>query len=209
MKLTIFGGTGGVGQYLVRQALDDGHDVTAYARAPASLPNRDALQAIEGELDDTERIAEAIGNADAVLSTLGPRSNTADQVELFGEALTRICSAMEDAGVARLVSISGAGLVLPSDDVTIGRRLVRGLMGIFAKHVLASKEREYEVIRRTSLDWVIVRPPRIVDGPPTGKYQVLPDRVPSAKITRGDVAHFMLRCAEQDEWIRRAPIVGG
>lgn len=209
MKLTIFGGTGGVGQYLVRQALEDGHDVTAYARTPASLPNRGALTAIEGELDDTERISAAVEGADAVLSTLGPRSNSADQVELFGDALTRICTAMEETGVTRLVSISGAGLVLPSDHVTIGRRFVRGLMGLFAKHVLAAKEREYEVIRNTSLDWVLVRPPRIVDGPATGKYRVLPDRVPSAKISRGDVAHFMLRCAHDDEWVGRAPIVGG
>ncbi len=40
MKLTIFGGTGGVGSQLIPLALDAGHDVTAFARNPAKLPRR-------------------------------------------------------------------------------------------------------------------------------------------------------------------------
>ncbi|MEM1349157.1 MAG: SDR family oxidoreductase [Myxococcota bacterium] len=208
MKLSIFGGTGGVGSQLIPLALDAGHDVTAFARNPTNLPRRDELSVVEGQLDDAAAVAQAIEGAHAVLSTLGARSNTPDQVEVFGTAMQHITSAMKEHEVQRLISISGAGVLIPEDHVTMGRRFVGLLLKLFAKHVTAAKKREYEIITATDLDWVLVRPPRILPGAATGTYRVLGDRVPSPKITQGDVAHFMLKCASGDEWVRRAPIPG-
>lgn len=208
MKLTIFGGTGGVGRQLVPLALDRGHAVTAFARNPDNLPQRDALTVVEGQLADADAVARAIEGADAVLSALGARANTPDQVEIFGAAMQNITAAMKTHGVRRLVAISGAGVLTPEDHVTLGRRFVRLLLKLLAKHVALAKEREYTIIRDTGLEWVLVRPPRIVPGPPTGSYRVLPDRVPSPKIAQGDVADLMLKSATTDDWVRRAPIPG-
>jgi len=208
MKLTIFGGTGGVGSRLVPMALDAGHAVTAFARNPDGLPRADELTIVEGQLDDADAVAKAVAGADAVLSALGARSNTPEQVQVFDTATRTLVSAMETAGVKRLVAISGAGVLTPDDHVTFGRRFVRFLLGVLAKHVAASKEREYAIITASELEWVLVRPPRIVPGPATGTYRVEPDRVPSPKISQGDVAHLMLECATGDEWVRRAPIPG-
>jgi putative NADH-flavin reductase len=208
MKLTVFGGTGGVGSHLIRLALDAGHRVTAFARNPDALPRRDELTVIEGQLDDADAIASSIEGADAAASTLGARSNTPDQVPVFATAMKNITTAMKEHDVARLVAISGAGVLTPDDHVTLGRRFVRVLLGILAKHVAAAKQREYEIITATDLEWVLVRPPRILPGPPTGSYRVFADRVPSPKISQGDVADFMLTCTTTDQWIRRAPIPG-
>ncbi len=208
MKLTIFGGTGGVGSRLVPLALDAGHDVTAFARNPDGLPRRDELTVVEGELHDAAAVARAIEGADAVLSTLGARSNTPDQVEIFGTAMENVTAAMEQHGVRRLVAISGAGVLTPDDHVTMGRRFIGFLLKLMRKYTALAKQREYEVITATDLDWVIVRPPRILPGEATGEYRVLPDRVPSPKISQGDVAHFMLACTSDDEWVRKAPIPG-
>ena len=208
MKLAIFGGTGGVGSRLVPMALEAGHSVTAFARNPATLPKHPALNAVQGELGDFAAVSAAIAGKDAVLCTLGARTNTPDQVVAFGTALENITRAMSAHGVKRLVSISGAGVLLPEDQVTFGRRLVRSILMLATKHVALSKEREAEIIRASGLDWVLVRPPRIVAGAATGKYRVFPDRVPSSKISQGDVAHLILQCATGDEWVRRAPIPG-
>jgi len=208
MKLTIFGGTGGVGTKLVDLAVDAGHDVTVVARSPSKVPRASDVTIVEAELDDLESLTEAIAGADVVLSALGARNNSPDQVELFGNAIDRITTIMEDHGVNRLVSISGAGMLLPGDTVDFGRKVVGVLLKVFAKWVSAAKQREYEVIRETSLDWVLVRPPRIVDGEATGDYGVLGDRPPGNKITQGDVAHLMLSCIEGDEWVGKGPIPG-
>ena len=143
-----------------------------------------------------------------MLSTLGARSNTPDQVEVFGTALQNIVAAMKANEVRRLVSISGAGVFMPDDHITLGRRFVRGMLKLFARYVSEANEREYEIIKASGLDWVLVRPPRIVEGPATGDYRVLADRVPGSKISRGDVADLMLKCASGDEWVGRGPIPG-
>ncbi len=208
MKITIFGGTGGVGRHLVGLALDAGHEVTAFARSPDKVPRRDEVRVVEGQLDDADALGRAIAGADAVLSALGARENAPEQVELFGAALERITQAMSSHGVRRLVSISGAGVITPDDHVTIGRRVIGLIISLVSKHVMEAKRREYEVITGTDLDWVIVRPPRILEGPATGTYRVLPDRPPSSSISQGDVAHLMLACASGDQWVRQAPIPG-
>lgn len=208
MNLTVFGATGGVGRVLVSMALEAGHRVTAFVRDPRALAPREGLVVIEGALHDAAAVHRAVAGADAVLSTLGARSNTPEQVELFATALTNITQAMQSQGVRRLVSISGAAVLLPGDHVTWGRRAVRALLMLFSRYVGLAKEREAAVICATDLEWVLVRPPRIVPGPATGTYRVLPDRVPSASISQGDVAHLMLACARGDTWVRRAPILG-
>ena len=208
MKLTILGGTGGVGRHLVTMAVEAGHEVTAFARNPRQLPCREQLRVVEGELPDREGLGAAVDGADAVLSAVGARSNTPDQVEVFATAMQDLVEVMAELGVRRLVAISGAGVLVPGDHVTLGRRFVRLMLRLFAKHVAAAKEQEYRVIAASPLDGVLVRPPRIVPGPSTGEYRVLADRVPSPKISQGDVAHLMLECVRGDEWVRRAPIPG-
>ncbi len=208
MRLTIFGGTGGVGSHLVPMALEAGHTVTAYARNVSALPKHAALTGAQGELSDAAAVARAIAGANAVLSTLGARRNTPDKVELFTNALVNITRGMREHGVKRLASISGAGVLMPGDHITFGRRFIRELLLLLSKHVALAKQREAEVIVASDLEWVLVRPPRILPGAATGHYRVLPDRVPSPRISQGDVADLLLKCATGSEWVRRAPIPG-
>ncbi|HLF88268.1 MAG TPA: NAD(P)H-binding protein [Anaerolineales bacterium] len=72
MKLTIFGATGRTGRYLVEQALDAGHNVTAYVRNPAKLRYKhENLHVVQGEITEVGKVVEAIAGADAVISALG------------------------------------------------------------------------------------------------------------------------------------------
>jgi putative NADH-flavin reductase len=208
MKLAIFGPTGNVGSALVEQALAAGHEVRAVARAASVAALPAGVTAIPGELEDEQALRAAIRGADAVLSTLGPRANRAGEVARFGGALERITRIMRDEGVRRLVSISGAGLWLPGDPPNVGRRLVTAVMKLVARHVLASKAREAQIITDSELDWVLVRPGRIVAGERTGDVRVGTAGPPRTKVTRGDVADFMLRAATGDAWVRQAPMIG-
>ena len=92
--------------------------------------------------------------------------------------------------------------------MTFGRRFVRWLLLTVAKHVALAKEREAAIVRASDLEWTLVRPPRIVPGDATATYRVFPDRVPSPRISQGDVADLMLKCASGSQWVRQAPIPG-
>jgi putative NADH-flavin reductase len=210
MKIAVLGATRNVGREIVRLALDAGDEVRAYAREPSasSLPPHARLAVHTGELDDEAALRACIEGTGAVLSALGPRQNRAEEVDRFGAALERVTRIMREAGVARLVAISGAGTLMDGETPRFGRRMVRGVMKLVAAHMLASKQREAEVICATDLDWVIVRPPRIVPGPPTGKVRVSLDDAPATSVSRGDVADFMLRAAREATWVRKAPFIG-
>lgn len=208
MKIAVFGATGGVGRHVVEQALERGHQVIAYARDGSRVPHAGQVEVVVGQLDDTKTLARCIEHADAVVNTLGARTNSPDQPPLFERAVTQIVAQMKQHDVRRLVSIAGAGVILEEDEMTLGRRIIGVILSLVAKHVTRAKELEVEVIRRSDLDWVIVRPPRIVEGAATKDYEVAPWRVPGSKISQGDVAHFMLDCVEQDDWVGRAPLLG-
>src|SRR2546430_4363339 len=107
MKLTIMAATGGVGQQLLRQALGFGHDVTAVVRNPAKLPAalREA-RIVTADLAAPEPavLEAAIAGTDAVVSGLGPASNSEAGIATRG---TRgIAAAMHTTAVKRLVVIS-------------------------------------------------------------------------------------------------------
>ncbi|MEM1025178.1 MAG: NAD(P)H-binding protein [Myxococcota bacterium] len=207
MRIVVFGSTGRVGGSIVRQALDAGHEVAVYAR-PASvgrLPSGVELHV--GELDDAEAIAKSIKHTDAVLSGLGPRRNTADQATMLVGAYGRICRAMAEAGVKRLVAISGSATRLPNEPVSFSRGLIRTIMKILGRHMLRANEAAAVEIMGTELDWVLVRPPRIADGGPTGNAVADLEATASMQISVGDVARFMLQAASSDTWIHKAPFV--
>jgi uncharacterized protein YbjT (DUF2867 family) len=58
-----------------------------------------------------------------------------------------------------------------------------------------------DVLRDSGLDWTVVRPPRLTDGPVTGAYRTAygQNLRRGLLISRADVAHFMLRALRQPE----------
>jgi putative NADH-flavin reductase len=214
MTLTVFGATGRTGRPLVEQALLEGHAVRAFVRSRDKLADQqnlsdDLLTAVEGDVTDAAPVAQAVRGADAVLSALGHAEGAPDDVQTVGTR--HIVSAMQTHGVERFVSETGAGVKDERDEKHLGGRLMSGLLGLAQPKVLEDARNHAEVIRQSEgLDWVIVRAPRLTNGPRTGTYREGYLKLgPLAKIARADVADFMLREATSDErrYHREAPMV--
>jgi putative NADH-flavin reductase len=209
VRVAVFGGTGAIGRHLVDQAVDAGHDVTSLVRDAARLPTASPrLVVVQGDLDDEERVATCLAGAEAVLSAVGPTGNTARDADRMVAGVARILAAMEQHGVRRLVALSGAAVRVEGERKAVPDVVVSAVARLFARHVVDAKQREYDLIRRSDLDWVIVRPPRVVEGPLTGNYKAGAVRVgPRSKISRADLGHFMLRQLDDDTYLRQAPFV--
>lgn len=82
-----------------------------------------------------------------------------------------------------------------------------GLVRRLARHVVGAKQREFEELRRSSVDWVAVRPPFVSDGPVTRVYRIGLECPPGRRIARADVAHLMLHQALDDAYVRKGPFV--
>jgi putative NADH-flavin reductase len=207
MNLTLFGASGRTGRLLLEQALPH-HTVTAFVRDPAKLgvqhPN---LRVVQGDLGDSARVAEAIAGADAVVSVAGQTKTS--PADLLAVTAHHIVSGMKQHGVTRLVTLLGAGVSDPGDlPPSLGRRFMLGLMGLVAKGMGEDASEHAEALRASGLDWTIVRPPRLTDGPASGElrhgYLSLG---PMNSISRADLAAFILDLATSDRYVREAPMV--
>ncbi|MEL5957072.1 NAD(P)H-binding protein [Streptomyces sp. CLV115] len=205
MRITVFGATGGVGQEIVRQALAAGHEVTAVVRDPARLPVplSDVRVHTVARMDDPEALREAVAGRDAVLSALGSRGRKADGV---AERLTgSVLAAMEAEGVRRLLVVSAAPVgPRPADD-PLPDRLARKVIGAVLKEVYADLTLMEAALARSATDWTSVRPPKLTDGPLTGKYRTVVGGAPRSgrTISRADVAHAMLALTDDPASVKQ------
>ena len=140
------------------------------------------------------------------MSALGHTKLSPKDVQTRGTQ--NIVAAMEKHGVRRLVSLTGAGVRDPSDEPKVVDKVITFLLGRLQPDVLADGVRHAEVIQRSGLEWVIVRGPRLTDGPGRGEYRVGPvGKNSGTRISRADLADFMLRQVKDDAYLRRMPVV--
>lgn len=207
MKITIFGATGRTGRPLVEQALAAGHEVTAFVRDPARLPiQHERLRTVQGDVTDPAQVSAAIAGADAVLSALGHTATSTTDVQTV--ATRHILAAMQQHGVQRLVSLTGAGVADAEDTPKLWNRAIGLVLRLSAPAVLADADEHAALIRRSDRDWVIVRAPMLTDGPHTGKYRVgVVGQGTGPRIARADVADFMLKQISDSRYLRRAPMI--
>jgi putative NADH-flavin reductase len=207
MHLLIAGASRGVGRALVEQALAAGHKVTALARHPARVEGADdRLRTVHGSVLDPAAVAAAVAGQDAVCCALGVKTPW-EQPTLFSQGTARLLEAMKKAGVRRLVCITGIGA---GDSRGHGGFLYdRIIYPLMTKGIYADKDRQEALIRASGTDWTIARPGFLTNGPLTGSYRVLTDLtgVTARRISRADVAHFVLSELESGRYIRQTPLL--
>ena len=205
MKLLIFGSTGGTGRELVKQALDQGHSVTAFARQPAKIEDlqHPSLQVVSGDVLDPAAVESAVTGQEAICSALGAG---AGRTTLREEGPRNIVESMQGSGVKRLICQSSLGVGDSRANLPFFTRYI--VVGIFLRHAFADHERQEAAIKQSSLAWTIVRPPHLTNGPRTGSYRhgfSTTDRRLQGKISRADVADFMLKQLTDDTYLHQAP----
>ncbi len=207
MKIVVFGATGGTGKQVVRQALEAGYQVTAFVRSPEKLDVDGLnLKIIQGDVMEADKVEQAIAGQDAVISTLGA---TRPPVSGMMETAARnIVSAMQKNNVKRLLSTTGGGVRDPRDKPKLFDKIMKALLTVLAKDVLQDSEANVDHIRASDLDWTIVRFPRLLDGPRTGKYRVgYIGKDSGSQLSRADAADFILKELEKGEYVHKVPMV--
>jgi putative NADH-flavin reductase len=210
MKIIVFGATGGTGKLIVTQALAKGHSVTAFARSPEGFPTDPHLRVVKGDVFDFGAVVDAMHGHRAVLSALGAR--TTKKSDVLVRAIPNILAGMHQEYVTRLIVLGAAGLdrdwskyqnALTAMTMWVARKTAM-------KHPFIDQAAQERLLLASDVDYTIVRAPRLVDGPFTGQYQVLPDAQPSGalRVTRADVADFMLQQLTDPRFHRQGPYIG-
>lgn len=209
MQLAVFGATGGTGRQLVAQALAAGHGVTVLARDPARVRRPDGapfapdaaarLRVVAGNVLDPGAVAEVVAGADAVFVALGTTGGNPPDIVSTGTAV--VVDAMKAAGARRLVVVSSLGVADSRDAVPWWFRL---LMQSVLRPRFLDKTVQERTVRESGLDWTILRPGGLTDGPPTGRTDVGTQAdVKARRVSRADVAAVALRAAATAATVRR------
>lgn len=191
MKLLILGATGNTGRHILTQALERGRQVTILARDRTKAGiQHERLRVVEGDVRNHEALTRAMDGQDAVISAIGRGKSFASE-NLIGQSVPGILMTMKAQGIKRLMFMSAMGVGESSRHAPIMPKLFfRTLLrGIYADKLAGD-----QLIRNSTLDWTIVQPVLLNDGPLTKNYRV-GEHLPLAgmpKISRADTAHFIL-----------------
>lgn len=207
MKIVIFGAAGATGRILVERALEQGHEVIAFDRHPAALTiEHPKLSLIQGDIFNPWQVEEAIAGQDVVISVLGVRPGVT--VPVCSEGTKNIIAAMQKRGVKRFICQS-AFAVAALDGEWREIPWMVPILPFFpkVKAMFGDKVIQEQEIRESNLDWIIVRPAALTGGPKTGDYKVgEPLSIgPRAKISRADVADFLLKQTSDDTYLHHVP----
>lgn len=207
MRIAVFGANGPTGRHLTDQALAVGHEVVAVTRRPGSLlPERPGLAVAVADATDPTAVDAAIAGTDAVLSALGARFSK-ETVTTYSASATAITEAMTRHGVKRLLAVSssiadpnwrptGAHFFNHVLDPLVNRRLGRTLH--------EDVRRMEAVIRRTDLDWTLIRPSGLFEHPVVTDYHAAETSADGVFTARADLAASMLRELEERRYVRTA-----
>jgi len=198
MRLLVLGANGKTGSQVVDLALARGHHVTAFVRSPSKVTRRHPLLEVRGgDPRRADELATALAGHDAVISALGVRPPGAFRPHtLVQECAASTVAAMTMTGVRRLVLVSAA-VLFPEKGLRFA--FFRWLL----KHIARDLGTAEEIVRATSLDWTIARPPRLVEKP-AASYRSRLDALPAGGFTMSfrALAAFMIDAAEHGSHVR-------
>ncbi len=199
MKLVIFGANGPTGLELCRQALALGHRITAAVRRPDDFPlQNDALMVVEAHVMDGSSLAPVIGDADAVLSTLGA-AYSRHEIHVYSVGTKAMIDAMRASDDCRRLVVVSSGLTVPLSKAPKVRGFFQdSIMLPFLRNVVGRTLYE-DMVRMEDLlttcddiEWTIMRPSRLINSAGISEYRLDEDFPVGNVPSRPDLAAAML-----------------
>ncbi|RIB15328.1 hypothetical protein C2G38_2192647 [Gigaspora rosea] len=219
--ILVLGATGGLGAQVVNQALEASYHVTALVQNDVNLPftrrqlRNPNLVIVVGSVlrrDDLDKVVE---HQDAIINCLGPKPLFAVDIDICSRSQQVIISSMKRYGVRRLIAVTSQGVTDDFDDnkimkssCTIQPQITNGIQklfeNLFSGKILQDKAVQERIIINNNkhIDWTIIRPGKLTNGQLTNEYSVN-EKSNFNKVSRANVAHFILKELRSSEWVRK------
>lgn len=196
-NILIIGANGGIGRQAVELALASGHYVTAVLRQPANLPlTHPLLEKVQGDVMNPETFEKYVKDQDTVISALGVKGGLFGDkpTTLYSQGNANLIAIMRQYYIRRAYFISASALDISPVMPFFARFAAKYILQRLLRHMYADQREMERLVKASSLDWTIVRPPRLTDKPATGNYRFSINSFLKncLSISRADIAHFMV-----------------
>jgi nucleoside-diphosphate-sugar epimerase len=209
-SIALFGATGATGLLLAQRVLERGDRVVAYARNPSKLDIVDErLTVVDGELSNGPAIRDAIARSDTVISLLGPVGRGTAGERPITEGLKHVVAAMHERGARRLIATSTPSSADENDRFDVRFRLAVRMVKTFFRPAYDDIVASAAVVRRSGLDWTLVRIPLLKDKQRgAGVVAGYPgDGNVTMSLARSDLADFLMKQIQDTTFLQRAPVL--
>lgn len=204
-KIAIIGGTGKSGKYLVKQLLNQAFNLKILLRNPQNFSiNSSSAEVVKGDARDYDAVRSLISGCQGVISTLGQPKG---QSSIFSHATRNVIQAMEECNIKRYIVTTGLSVDTAFDNKGAKTEFATEWMKKNYAETTSDKQREYEILSQSKIDWTLVRLPLIELTDSTNEIRVSLEDCPGDKISSTDLARFLIEQLFDETFIRKAPFI--
>lgn len=204
-KIAVIGGTGKSGEYLVRHLLEKEYSLKLLVRCPENQSFESQLiEVVKGDARDETAIYKLIEGTDLVISTLGQPKG---EESIFSDAAKNIIRVMNHLGISRYIVTTGLSVNTPSDQKNEKVKMATDWMYQNYPETTADKQKEYELLLESNLDWTLVRLPLINLTDENFATEANLTDCKGESISAADLAGFLVSQIENSDYIRKSPFL--
>ena len=204
-KIAVLGGGGRTGKYLVNQLINSGFQLKVLLRHPEQfLIQSQQIEIVKGDATHPESIHQLVEGCEAIISVVGQRPG---EPLVACRATQNLLDAMNEFGIKRLISLAGLNVDAPSDRKGQETLMATEWMKANFPEIHADRQKSYELLEQSSLDWTLVRVPIIEFQEASGDLAVNLEDCLSGKINAGSLAVFLVEQLFDESYYRKAPFV--
>ncbi|MFI5124751.1 MAG: NAD(P)-dependent oxidoreductase [Chitinophagales bacterium] len=206
-KIAVIGGTGKSGKYLVQQLLNQGFPIKLLLRNPERFQIKNSLiEIVPGIVQDYQAIHTLVEGCCAVISALGLGQHNSEKT-IFSRATTNVIRALNTFQIKRYILITGLNVDTPFDKKGTHTTFATEWMKANYPETTADKQKEWEMLSESALDWTLVRLPLIELTDEIKELKVSLEDCPGEKISATDLAYFMVRQLSENDYLGKSPFI--
>ncbi len=203
--VAVIGATGKAGKYLVNKLLQDGYLVKALMRdAQNYQPAHPSLHVIQGNIQNIPDVKTLLSGCAAIISTLGQAK---DEPLTASLAVSNIIAVMSEFHIKRYIFVCGLNIDVPGDQKSEANKAKSDWMRKNFAEVVADKQKAYDIVAASNIDWTMVRLPMIVQTDEKGVLAVNLQDCPGEHINACDLADFLIAQIADTCYIKKSPFV--
>jgi putative NADH-flavin reductase len=205
IKIAVIGGTGKAGKYLVQQLIHREFHFKMLVRNPdACQINNPLVEIVQGDARNAQAVHKLIEGCHAVISTLGQPKG---EDPIFSPATTNVIRSMNEYRIKRYILITGLNVDTPWDKKSAKTAFGTEWMKKNYPETTADKQKEYELLTESNIDYTLVRLPLIELTDKKSELKVSLEDCPGEKISATDLADFLIDQLSETQYIRKAPFI--